>query len=65
MAILEVVDDADGEPDELIGAELCGPDDDILLVSRKGSGLRFKADDTQLRPMGRATSGVCSTSAAI
>jgi DNA gyrase subunit A len=44
--------------DELIGAELCGPDDDILLLSRKGSGLRFRADDGQLRPMGRATSGV-------
>ncbi|HSV38511.1 MAG TPA: DNA gyrase subunit A [Nocardioidaceae bacterium] len=44
--------------DELIGAELCGPDDDILLISRKGSGIRFHADDSQLRPMGRATSGV-------
>ncbi len=48
----------DQEPDELIGAELCGPDDDILLLSRKGSGIRFHADDSQLRPMGRATSGV-------
>ncbi len=46
------------DDDELIGAELCGPDDDILLLSRKGSGLRFHADDAQLRPMGRATSGV-------
>src|SRR6478736_2421223 len=44
--------------DELIGAELVGPDDDILLVSRKGQAIRFRADDTQLRPMGRATSGV-------
>ena len=34
------------------------PDDDILLVSRKGSATRFKAGDDQLRPMGRATSGV-------
>ncbi|HYG94461.1 MAG TPA: DNA gyrase C-terminal beta-propeller domain-containing protein, partial [Nocardioides sp.] len=33
-------------------------DDDILLVSRKGQSIRFRADDTQLRPMGRATSGV-------
>ncbi|HET7734975.1 MAG TPA: DNA gyrase subunit A [Nocardioidaceae bacterium] len=50
--------DDDGPGDELIGAELCGPDDDILLISRKGSGIRFHADDSQLRPMGRATSGV-------
>jgi DNA gyrase subunit A len=46
------------DDDELIGAELVGPDDDILLVSRKGQAIRFRADDTQLRPMGRATSGV-------
>jgi DNA gyrase subunit A len=44
--------------DELIGAELVNSDDDILLVSRKGQAIRFRADDTQLRPMGRATSGV-------
>ncbi|MEA5635143.1 MAG: DNA gyrase subunit A [Cutibacterium granulosum] len=43
---------------ELIGAELCGPDDDVLLISRKGQAIRFGADDEQLRPMGRATSGV-------
>jgi len=46
------------EGDELIGAELVNPDDDILLVSRKGQSIRFRANDTQLRPMGRATSGV-------
>ena len=46
------------DDDELIGAELVDADDDILLVSRKGSAIRFKADDSQLRPMGRATSGV-------
>jgi DNA gyrase subunit A len=50
-------DDGD-ELDELIGAELVSPDDDILLVSRNGQAIRFRADDTQLRPMGRATSGV-------
>ncbi|MFN8106415.1 MAG: DNA gyrase subunit A [Nocardioidaceae bacterium] len=44
--------------DELIGAELVDSDDDILLVSRKGQAIRFAADDSQLRPMGRATSGV-------
>ena len=46
------------EDDELIGAELCSADDDILLISRKGQAIRFRADDSQLRPMGRATSGV-------
>jgi DNA gyrase subunit A len=30
----------------------------VLLVSRKGQAIRFAADDHQLRPMGRATSGV-------
>ncbi len=46
------------DDDELIGAELVTADDDLLLVSKKGQSVRFRADDTQLRPMGRATSGV-------
>ncbi|EFQ84570.1 DNA gyrase, A subunit [Aeromicrobium marinum DSM 15272] len=46
------------DDDELIGAELVGPDDDLLLISRKAQAIRFRADDEQLRPMGRATSGV-------
>jgi DNA gyrase subunit A len=46
------------DDDELIGAELVSSDDHILLVSRKGQSIRFQADDEQLRPMGRATSGV-------
>ncbi|TIC83012.1 DNA gyrase subunit A [Nocardioides sp. GY 10127] len=46
------------DDDALIGAELASGDDDILLVSRKGQAIRFRADDAQLRPMGRATSGV-------
>ncbi|WP_374587298.1 DNA gyrase subunit A [Pimelobacter simplex] len=46
------------DDDELIGAELVDGDDHILLVSRKGQAIRFPADDSQLRPMGRATSGV-------
>jgi DNA gyrase subunit A len=51
--------DTDDEAgDEVIGAELVDPDDEILLVSRKGQAIRFPADDGQLRPMGRATSGV-------
>jgi DNA gyrase subunit A len=46
------------DDDELIGAELVTEDDHILLVSRRGQAIRFPADDSQLRPMGRATSGV-------
>jgi DNA gyrase subunit A len=44
--------------DHLVGAGLVDNVDDLLLVSRKGQSARFAADDTQLRPMGRATSGV-------
>jgi DNA gyrase subunit A len=46
------------EGDELVAARLLGENDDLLLVSRKGMSVRFTADDTALRPMGRATSGV-------
>ena len=46
------------DDDELIGAALCSADDDLLLVSKKGMSIRFKADDEQLRPMGRDTGGV-------
>ncbi|GAA4743475.1 DNA gyrase subunit A [Gordonia alkaliphila] len=44
--------------DELVGAQLCAADDDLLLVSKKGQSIRFHADDETLRPMGRQTSGV-------
>lgn len=44
--------------DELVSAQLVSPDDDLLLVSRKGMSLRFTATDDTLRPMGRSTSGV-------
>jgi len=46
------------EDDELIGAELASAEDDLMLVSKKGQSIRFTANDEQLRPMGRATSGV-------
>jgi DNA gyrase subunit A len=46
------------DDDELIGAELVTAADDLLLISRRGQSVRFRADDDQLRPMGRATSGV-------
>ncbi|MFW0793148.1 DNA gyrase subunit A [Gordonia sp. CPCC 205515] len=44
--------------DELVGAQLCSADDDLLLVSQQGQSIRFHADDEALRPMGRQTSGV-------
>ncbi len=46
------------EGDELVAADLASPTDDLLLVSRKAQSVRFHATDAQLRPMGRATSGV-------
>ncbi len=46
------------EDDEVVSALLVEEDSQILLVSRKGMSLRFRADDEALRPMGRATSGV-------
>jgi DNA gyrase subunit A len=46
------------DDDELVGAALIGPEDDLLLVSRNAQAIRFNATDDALRPMGRATSGV-------
>jgi DNA gyrase subunit A len=46
------------EGDAVISARLVAAEDDLLLVSRKGQSIRFRADDEALRPMGRATSGV-------
>jgi DNA gyrase subunit A len=46
------------DDDELVGAALIGPEDDLLLVSKKAQAIRFNATDDALRPMGRATSGV-------
>ncbi|MPZ25317.1 MAG: DNA gyrase subunit A [Micromonosporaceae bacterium] len=44
--------------DELVGAQLIAPEDDLLLVSKNAQAIRFPAEDETLRPMGRATSGV-------
>ncbi len=44
--------------DELISAQLVDESQDLLMVSRKGMSVRFTASEDQLRPMGRATSGV-------
>ncbi|WP_434743822.1 intein-containing DNA gyrase subunit A [Micromonospora sp. SH-82] len=46
------------DEDELVGAVLCAPENDLLLVSRNAQAIRFNAVDEALRPMGRATSGV-------
>jgi DNA gyrase subunit A len=46
------------DDDEVIGARLVSPDQDLLLVSKKAQAIRFHATDEALRPMGRATSGV-------
>ncbi|WFE95554.1 intein-containing DNA gyrase subunit A [Micromonospora sp. WMMD987] len=46
------------DEDELVGAVLAAPEQDLLLVSKKAQAIRFNASDEALRPMGRATSGV-------
>lgn len=51
-------EDEDGQPDELVSARIIDSVNDLILVSRKGQSLRFTATDEALRPMGRATSGV-------
>ena len=48
----------DGTRDELVSGAFVNEGEDLILVSRHGQSLRFTADDDQLRPMGRATSGV-------
>ncbi|PZR53165.1 DNA gyrase subunit A [Xylanimonas oleitrophica] len=58
LIAINLREDEDGNPDELIGAMLVDSDNDIILVSRKGQSIRFQADDESLRPTGRATSGV-------
>jgi DNA gyrase subunit A len=44
------------EGDELVDVLHSSGSEDIILVSRKGQAIRFH--ETQVRPMGRATSGV-------
>jgi DNA gyrase subunit A len=46
------------EDDEVIGAALVSAEEDLLLVSKGAQAIRFTASDEQLRPTGRATSGV-------
>ncbi|MEU2198601.1 DNA gyrase subunit A [Isoptericola sp. NPDC019482] len=58
LIAINLREDEDGQPDELVAARLVNADDHLILVSRKGQSIRFPADDDTLRPMGRATSGV-------
>ncbi|WP_311836203.1 DNA gyrase subunit A [Cellulomonas fimi] len=51
-------EDDEGLPDELVAAKIVDSTDDLILVSRKGQSIRFTASDAAMRPMGRATSGV-------
>ena len=44
------------EDDELVGVQLTSGDDDLLLVSKSGHASRF--NESQVRSMGRCTSGV-------
>src|SRR6201996_1959395 len=46
------------EDDEVIGAALVSPEEDLLLVSKGAQAIRFHASDDQMRPLSRATSGV-------
>jgi DNA gyrase subunit A len=44
------------EGDELLQTEFVGDKDEVMLITRNGLGLRFRADD--VRAMGRASHGV-------
>ncbi|MEY5017684.1 MAG: topoisomerase [Actinomycetota bacterium] len=66
---IEKLKDADGQLvvdedgmhtylDEVVSAMLVDSDSEILLVTKNGMSLRFEANDTALRPMGRKTAGV-------
>ncbi len=44
------------EDDELIGVDIVGPGEDIVLSTKKGRAIRF--DHTDARPMGRTATGV-------
>ncbi len=46
------------DDDELVSAQLVGASDDLMLISRKGYSVRFNANESSLRSMGRSTSGV-------
>jgi len=58
LIAINLRNDEYGNPDELIAAMLANADDELILVTKAGQSARIAADDTTLRPMARATSGV-------
>jgi DNA gyrase subunit A len=48
------------EGDELRWVRLARAEDSVIIGTRKGMAIHFKADNQQLRPLGRATKGVKS-----
>ncbi|MCJ2544241.1 DNA gyrase subunit A [Thermostichus vulcanus] len=46
------------ENDELRWVRRARSSDDVVMATRQGMSIRFRADDEQLRPLGRATRGV-------
>ncbi|MFC5281694.1 DNA gyrase subunit A [Arcanobacterium canis] len=58
LIAIKLREDADGNMDQVVSAKLANEGDDLLLVSKHGQSLRFKATNEALRPMGRGTSGV-------
>ncbi|MBO1751181.1 DNA gyrase subunit A [Actinotalea sp. BY-33] len=58
LIAINLREDEEGLADELVSAALVHEDSELVLVSRKGQAVRFHATADQLRPMGRATSGV-------
>jgi DNA gyrase subunit A len=58
VRLMDLEDSEDSTQDELVGAALCNAKDDIILVSHLGMSVKFPAEDSTLRPMGRQTAGV-------
>jgi DNA gyrase subunit A len=52
--VIALVLDSD---DQLAAVDVCCNNDDVILVASNGKSIRFTMDDTQLRPMGRASMG--------
>ena len=46
------------EDDDLIGADLCTNDNEIILSTARGMACRFDQNDDEIRPMGRTARGV-------
>ncbi len=58
LIAINLREDEGGDLDEVISALTIESEDELILVTREGQSLRFKASDKALRPTGRATSGV-------